>query len=47
VLTFGWDMLAVALLALAVYAAAMRSHLPAERARAHVGELSAEAEPDR
>src|SRR5438046_720299 len=36
VLTFGWDMLAVALLSLAVYALAIRSRLPAEIGRAHV-----------
>jgi amino acid transporter len=47
VLTFGWDALAVALLGLAVYAAAIRSRLPAERVRAYVGDLAAEAEPER
>jgi amino acid transporter len=45
-LTFGWDVLAVALLSLAVYAIAIRSRLPAERALAYVGDLSAEAEPE-
>jgi amino acid transporter len=47
VLTFGWDVLAVALLALAVYAVAIRSRLPAARVRERVGDLTAEAEPDR
>jgi hypothetical protein len=47
VLTFGWDVLAVALLALAVYTVAIRSCLPAARVRERVGDLSAEAEPDR
>jgi hypothetical protein len=46
-LTFGWDVLAVALLSLAVYAVAIRTRLPAERALAYVGEMSAEAEPER
>jgi hypothetical protein len=45
-LTFGWDALAVALLSLAVYAFAIRSRLPAERALAYVGDLTAEAEAD-
>jgi amino acid transporter len=43
-LTFGWDVLAVALLSLAVYAAAIRTRLPAARALENVGDLSAEAE---
>lgn len=43
-LTFGWDVLAVALLSLVVYALAIRSRLPAERARDRVGDLTAEAE---
>jgi amino acid transporter len=43
-LTFGWDMLAVALLSLAVYVIAIRTRLPAERALAYVGDFSAEAE---
>jgi amino acid transporter len=43
VLTFGWDMLAVALLSLVVYALAIRTRLPAERALEYVGALTAEA----
>jgi amino acid transporter len=43
-LTFGWDILAVALLSLAVYAFAIRSRLPAEQALENVGDLTAEAE---
>jgi hypothetical protein len=46
VLTFGWDVLAVALLSLAVYAFAIRSRLPAERALEYVGDLTAEAEAE-
>jgi hypothetical protein len=46
VLTFGWDMLAVALLSLAVYALAIRSRLPSARALDYVGDLTAEAEAD-
>jgi amino acid transporter len=45
-LTFGWDALAVALLSAAVYAAAIRSRLPAGRALEYVGDLSAEAASD-
>jgi len=45
-LTFGWDILAVALLSLGVYAFAIRSRLPAERALEYVGDLTAEAEAD-
>ncbi|HET7450854.1 MAG TPA: APC family permease [Gaiellaceae bacterium] len=45
-LTFGWDVLAVALLSLAVYAFAIRSRLPAERALLYVGDLRAETEPE-
>jgi hypothetical protein len=41
-LTFGWDMLAVALLSLAVYALAIRSRLPAEQAIEYIGDLAAE-----
>jgi amino acid transporter len=37
-LTFGWDILAVALLSLAVYAFAIRSRLPAEQALAYVSD---------
>src|SRR6266536_3329988 len=45
-LTFGWDILAVALLSLAVYAVAIRSRLPAERALEYVGDLTVEAEAE-
>jgi hypothetical protein len=45
-LTFGWDVLAVAVLSLAVYGLAIRTRLPARRALENVGELSAEAEPE-
>jgi hypothetical protein len=45
-LTFGWDVLAVALLSLAVYAFAIRSRLPAEQALENVGDLTAEAEAE-
>jgi amino acid transporter len=41
-LTFGWDVLAVALLSLAVYAFAIRSRLPAERALEYVGDPTVE-----
>jgi amino acid transporter len=43
-LTFGWDILAVALLSLAVYGLAIRSRLPAEQALDNVGDLTTEAE---
>jgi len=45
-LTFGWDVLAVALLSLAIYALAIRSRLPAEQAVAHIGDLTAESEAE-
>jgi amino acid transporter len=45
-LKFGWDVLAVALLGLAVYAIAIRSRLPAEQALENVGDLTAEAEAE-
>jgi hypothetical protein len=45
-LTFGWDILAVAILSLVVYAFAIRSRLPAERALDYVGDVTAEAEAD-
>jgi amino acid transporter len=45
-LTFGWDVLAVAFLSLAVYAVAIRSRLPAEQAVQYVGDLTAEAKAD-
>jgi len=41
-LTFGWDILAVALLALAVYAFAIRSRLSDEQALEYVGDLAVE-----
>jgi len=46
VLTFGWDVLAVAALSLAVYAFAIRSRLPAEQALGYVGDLTTEAEAE-
>ena len=42
VLTFGWDALAVALLSLAIFALAIRSRLPAERALEYVGDVTVE-----
>jgi amino acid transporter len=45
-LTFGWDVLAVALLSLGVYALAIRNRLPAERALDYVGDLTVEAEAE-
>ena len=45
-LTFGWDVLAVALLSLAVYALAIRSRLPAEQALEYIGDLTVEAEAE-
>ena len=41
-LTFGWDVLAVALLSLAVYAFAIRSLLPAEQALEYIGDPTVE-----
>ena len=41
-LTFGWDMLVVALLSLAVYALAIRSRLPAEQALEYIGDVAAD-----
>jgi len=41
-LTFGWDILAVALLSLAVYALAIRSRLPAEQALEYIGDPTVE-----
>jgi amino acid transporter len=43
-LAFGWDALAVALFSLAIYAVAIRSRLPDERALAYVRDHTAEAE---
>jgi hypothetical protein len=45
-LTFGWDVLAVALLSLTVYALAIRSRLSADRVLVYVGDLTAEAEAE-
>ena len=45
-LTFGWDILAVALLSVAVYALAIWCRLPAERALENIGDLTAEAEAE-
>ncbi|HSC73395.1 MAG TPA: APC family permease [Gaiellaceae bacterium] len=43
-LTFGWDILAVAVLSLAVYALAIRSRLPARRALDYLGDLTLESD---
>jgi amino acid transporter len=45
-LTFGWDVLAVALLSLAIYALAIRSRLSAEQALEYIGDLTVEAEAE-
>jgi len=45
-LTFGWDVLAVALLSLAVYAFAIRSRLSAGQALEYIGDLTVEAEAE-
>jgi hypothetical protein len=44
-LTFGWDILAVAFFSLAIYALAIRSRLPAERALEYIGDPTVE-EPE-
>jgi amino acid transporter len=44
ILTFGWDILAVALLSLVVYFFAIRSRLPAEQAIERIGDPSGESE---
>jgi hypothetical protein len=44
-LTFGWDILAVALFSLVVYAFAIRSRLPAKRALEYIGDPTIE-EPE-
>ena len=41
-LTFGWDILAVALLSLVIYAFAIRSRLPAEQALDYIGDPTLE-----
>jgi amino acid transporter len=45
-LTFGWDVLVMALFSLAVYLYAIRRRLPDDRARGYIEELTAEAEED-
>ena len=45
-LTFGWDILAVALLSVAVYSFAIRRRLPAGQALEYVGAAAAEAEAE-
>jgi amino acid transporter len=45
-LTFGWDALAVAVLSIGIYIAAIRSRLPAGQVLARIGDLDAEAEGD-
>jgi hypothetical protein len=44
VLTFGWDILVVAILSVAVYAFAIRRRLPAGQALEYVDEPASEAE---
>jgi amino acid transporter len=46
VLTFGWDVLAVAIFSVVIYALAMRVRLPDDRTRAYVGDLAEEAEAE-
>ncbi len=43
-LPFGWDILAMALFSLVIYALAIRVRLPDERVNAYIGDLTAEAE---
>jgi hypothetical protein len=45
-LPFGWDVLAMALFALAVYAIAIRMRLPREAVERHIGDFTAEAEAE-
>lgn len=45
-LHFGWDVLAVGLLSVAVYLFAVRTRLPDERAIEYIGDLTAEAEAE-
>jgi len=45
-LTFGWDVLAMTLFSVAVYAFAIRRRLPDERALNYVSDLTTEAEED-
>jgi hypothetical protein len=44
VLTFGWDILAIGVLSVAIYLLAIRVRLPNERVTENVGDLAAEAE---
>ena len=46
VLTFGWDILAVALLSVAIYAFAIRRPLPAEQALEYLGDVTAETDAE-
>ena len=46
VLTFGWDILTVALFSVAVYVYAFRRRLPKQRALDYIGDLTAEAEEE-
>jgi len=43
-LTFGWDMLVMAVFSVVIYLLAIRSRLPSERVNEYVGDLTAEAE---
>jgi amino acid transporter len=45
-LPFGWDVLVMALFALAVYAIAVRMRLPREAVERHIGDFTAEAEAE-
>jgi amino acid transporter len=45
-LPFGWDMLAMAVFALAIYLLAIRQRLPREKVEEYIGDLTAEAEPE-
>jgi amino acid transporter len=46
VLSFGWDMLAMAVFSLAIYLVAVRLRLPDARAKEYIGDLTAEAEAE-
>ena len=45
-LTFGWDVLVMAVFSVAIYVLAMRMRLPDEQVREYVGDLAAEAEEE-
>src|SRR6188472_3496927 len=45
-LHFGWDVLAMAVFSVLIYALAMRVRLPADRTRSYVGDLAAEAQAE-